>query len=297
MYKIYADSCCDLPLEVIEKINIGIIPLRYTIDGVEHVDDRKDDSIFVDFYDKMKKGAMTSTSQPTPEELNELFTGSAEAGEGIIYIALSSAISGSYNTACMMMQACKEKYPDAQIAVVDSLCASGGFGKLVLDVVARRDEGFSFEEIVDWAEENKLHYIHWFTVDDLDFLYRGGRVSKISAKIGGILHLKPVLHVDNQGRLIKVGVARGRKAALAQLVKNTIEDIQNSRICAGKKQSVTVLHANCPEDAKYCADELKKCPQISSVEINYIGPTIGSHSGPGTLAIFSFADSREKKES
>ena len=108
----------DLPLEVIEKINIGIIPLRYTIDGVEHVDDRKDDSIFVDFYDKMKKGAMTSTSQPTPEELNELFTGSAEAGEGIIYIALSSAISGSYNTACMMMQACKEKYPDAQIAVV-----------------------------------------------------------------------------------------------------------------------------------------------------------------------------------
>ena len=297
MYKIYTDSCCDLTLEKIRQLGIGVIPLHYSIDGTEYVDDRVDDSFFADFYARIKRGAMTSTSQPTPEELQILFEEAAQKGEGLIYIALSSGISGAYGVGKMTAERCKEKYPDAQIAVVDSLCASGGFGKLVTDAVEKKNQGMSMDELVQWLENIKLRYIHWFTVDDLDCLYRGGRVSKIGATIGGILHLKPVLHVDNQGHLIKVGVARGRKASLMQLVQNTLRDIETSEICKGTKQNVWVFHAACLNDAQFCADELMKSPMVSGVTIDLIGPTIGSHSGPGTLAIFSVADSREKAES
>ena len=294
MYKIYADSCCDLTHDTAEKIGVSIIPLKYSIEDTEYVDNGKSTEEIISLYNQMRAGKNTRTSQPSPEEVESIFEEAAKNNEELIYITVSSGISGTYNVSSMLLNNCKEKYPDAKIAVIDSLCASGGYGMFLHKAAEKRDSGLSFDELVDWANEYRHNVIHWFTVDDLVYLLRGGRVSKAKAVIGGVLKLKPVMHVNEKGELVPVGVARGRKNALRELVKNTLDDVAkySKDNCP---QSIHINHADCIEDAEFCKKLLIEGCGIENIDITLIGPTIGSHSGPGTLAIYCMGNEREKK--
>lgn len=293
MYKIYADSCCDLTYNNAVKLNISLIPLKYSVEDTEYLDEGKDTAAIIELYNQMRAGKNTRTSQPSPEAIENLFEEAAKNGEEIIYITVSSGISGTYNASIVSLNNCLEKYPNAKIAVIDSLCASGGYGLFLHKAAEQRDKGMSFEEIVAWADEYRHNVIHWFTVDDLEYLKRGGRVSKTAAAIGGVLKLKPVLHVNENGQLVSVGMARGRKNALKDLVKNAIEDV-NAYSKAGCTQTIHINHADCIEDAEYCRSLLLERTDVKDISITLIGPTIGSHSGPGTLAIFCMGNVREK---
>lgn len=294
MYKIYGDSCCDLPYSYAEERNIKLLNLSYAVDGKEYIDDGKNEENIHSLYAKMRDGKLTSTSQPSQDVLYDIFKNTAENNEELIFMTLSSGISATYDSACLMLNKCREEYPDVKIAVIDSLCASGGYGLLMQRIADNRDNGMPFDEAVEWIEKYKHNVIHWFTVDDLVYLKRGGRVSAAKAAIGGVLNLKPVMHVDATGHLVAVNVARGRKNSIKELVKNTIADIESYSKEKDYEQRVYINHAEAYEDAVMCKNLLSECKKIKNITINYIGPTIGCHSGPGTLAIFSFGDSREK---
>ena len=293
MYKIYGDSCCDLPLSYATERNINLVPLSYTVDGTEYSDDGKNVDNIKLLYDKMREGKLTNTSQPTQDELYSIFEASAEKNEELIYMTLSSGISATYNSACLMLNKCLEVYPDAKISVIDSLCASGGYGLLMQRIADNRDNGMPYEEAVEWIKKYRHNVIHWFTVEDLEYLRRGGRVSKAKATITGVLNIKPVMHVDENGFLVATGIARGRKNSLKELVKNALEDIESYED-ESYMQSVYINHADSYEDAVMCRDLLLGCSKIKSITINSIGPTIGCHSGPGTIAIFCFGNKRER---
>lgn len=292
MYKIYGDSCCDLPAEYAEERNIHILPLAYSVDSVEYSDDGKNTDEIIALYNKMRDGKSTNTSQPSQEMLYNIFEASAKIGEELIYMTLSSGISGTYDSACLVLNRCKEEYPDAKITVIDSLCASGGYGLLMQRIADNRDAGMSYEEAVKWINNNRLNIIHWFTVDDLEYLRRGGRVSKAKAAITGVLNIKPVMHVDNKGFLVATGIARGRKNSLKELANNVIADIE-AYSDTDYMQTVYINHADAYEDALMCKNIMSSCTKIKQIIINTIGPTIGCHSGPGTIAIFCCGNNRE----
>ena len=295
MYKIYGDSCCDLPVSYAAERNINLVPLSYTVDGVEYTDDGKNADNILSLYAKMRDGKLTNTSQPSPEELYNIFEASAKNNEELIYMTLSSGISGTYNSACLMLERCMEEYPEAKISVIDSLCASGGYGLLMQRIADNRDNGMSYEEAVEWIKNNRLNVIHWFTVEDLAYLHRGGRVSKAKAIITGVLNIKPIMHVDQNGFLVATGISRGRKNSLKELVKNALDDIE-SYSDENYMQSVYINHADAYDDALMCKSLMSGCKKIKQITINSIGPTIGCHSGPGTIAIFCFGNNREKEK-
>lgn len=292
MYKIYADSCCDLPAQYAEERNIRILPLAYSVDSTEYIDDGKNTDEITALYHKMRDGKTTNTSQPSQEVLYDIFEASAKNNEALIYMTLSSGISGTYNSACIVLKRCMEEYPEAKITVIDSLCASGGYGLLMQRIADNRDAGMSYEDAVEWINNNRLNIIHWFTVDDLEYLKRGGRVSKAKAIITGVLNIKPVMHVDNNGFLVATGVARGRKNSLKELSGNVLKDIE-AYTDEAYMQTVYINHADAYEDAVFCKNIMSSCPKIKQIIINNIGPTIGCHSGPGTIAIFCCGNNRE----
>ncbi|MDU2672024.1 DegV family protein [Clostridium hominis] len=282
------DSCCDLPYDFTEDNNLVVIPLRLTLGDMTIADDLGKTLKYEDFYKAVRGGEMPKTAQANVYEFEQEFEKHIKNGDKVIYIGFSSALSGTYNSANIAMEALKERYSDADISVIDSKCASMGLGLLVYYANNMLKEGKDKEEIVKWVEENKLKVIHWFTVEDLNHLYRGGRVSKATATVGTLLSIKPVMHVDNEGRLIPVEKARGRKKSLSALVNKLIEEIVNP-----EEQVVFISHGDCIEDVEYVKEKILEKINVKDIVVNHVGPVIGTHSGPGTVAIFYFANGRE----
>ncbi len=287
-YIITTDSTADLPKSYVEEHGLRIMTLPYTIEGTtytwEHPLPEKE------FYAMMRNGSLPTTSQANPEEAAEMFESIlATQNVDILHIAFSSGMSGTYNNVRLAAEEVMERHPENKITVVDSLAATLGEGLLVHKAVCLKEAGRSMEEVTTWLEENKLHLVHNFTVDDLFHLYRGGRLSKTAAVVGTIISLKPVLHVDNEGRLVLVNKTRGRKKSLTALVDMMETQIGSYR---DKNDVIFISHGDCEEDARFVADLIKERLGFENFVIEYIGPTIGAHSGPGTVALFYLGDYR-----
>ena len=284
-YVLLSDSTCDLPPEEVSSMGVKLLRLSFEIDGQTHIDGDMD---YHDFYEKMKNGAATKTSQLSPAQEEEAFEEYIKKGFDVLYLSFSSGLSGTYNSACIARENLLEKYPKAKIVVVDSLSASTGEGLLLYLASEKKREGLNIDQLASWIEANKLHIIHLFTVDDLVYLQRGGRISKAAAVAGAILGIKPILHVDDEGRLVKIGTVRGRKQSLKKII-----DIMSERIAGYDNPVIGISHGDCWGDADYIADlAKKKLGQDIKVITAYTGTVIGAHSGPGTLAFFFMGDKR-----
>ncbi|MBU9738182.1 DegV family protein [Diplocloster agilis] len=282
---ITTDNTSDLPDSYISENDLDILFLSYTIDGETY--ERENQLSAAEFYKRMRNGSMPTTAQINPDMAKEKFTKYLKEGKDILHISFSSGLSGSYNSCRIAAEELQEDFPDRRIVVVDSLCASLGEGLLVHKAVCQKKEGKSLAEITEWLEENKLHLCHNFTVDDLNHLYRGGRVSKAAAVFGTMVNIKPVLHVDDEGHLVPVSKVRGRKKSLTTLVDNMEKQV-------GKFENDTIFisHGDCLTDAEFVARLVRERFGIQSFLINTVGPTIGAHSGPGTVALFFMGNSR-----
>ena len=290
-FEIVTDSCCNLLEDMIDDFGIHVLPLTFMVDGEDEVyqsylkGERTD---LKQFYTMMREGKVFRTSLPNLAESEALFRELLGLGRDVLYIAFSSGLSGTCQALSLMAAQLQEEFPERKIHVVDSLAASGGQGLLVWYAVQHARAGESIDQVRDWLEENKLHLAHWFTVDDLMFLFRGGRVSKTAAWAGTLLNIKPVLHVDDEGHLIPMEKVRGRKKSLNALIDH-MEKSANKPI---SDQMVFITHGDCIEDAEYVAAKIKERFGVKEVVINYVDPVIGAHSGPGTMALFFLADKR-----
>lgn len=284
-YQIVTDSCCDLTAEMYQELGLTMVPLTVTFQGNTY-NDRNDDSL-KDMYTQMRQGESATTSAVNPMRWEMAFREVLKQGQDVLVITFSSGLSTTYQSACIAADELREHYPTRKIYVVDSLAASMGQGLLVWYACQKKQEGMTIDALTDWLEANKLHLCHWFTVDDLMFLQRGGRISTTSAILGTMLGVKPVLHVDNDGKLINISKVRGRKAALDALVKKFAEQAQGF-----DNETIMISHGDCLADAQTVAKALKEKYGVKNVIINYVGAVIGSHSGPGTLALFYMGSER-----
>ncbi len=282
---ILTDSGSDITPEMADKLQVQVMPLMYTLgDGNLMPGDEVD---IKDFYRQLREGKSAKTSAANYEDLTRTLEEIASQGRDVLYIAFSSGLSSTAGTATLVAGELSEKYPDRKIFVVDSLSASLGYGLLVYLAARQRADGKSIEQVRDFVEENKLHLCHWFTVDDLHHLKRGGRVSAATAAIGTMLSIKPVLHVDDAGHLINVSKARGRKASLAALV----EQMEKTAVDPAA-QTVFISHGDALEDAQLIAQMVREKMGVQDIQMGYIGPVIGAHSGPGTIALFFLGTQR-----
>ena len=289
-YVLLTDSSADLTAGLVEELGVEVLPLSFHMGEKTYrnwPDDREIDPH--DFYDRLRGGEMATTSAVNVSDYTEAVEPLLQAGKDVLVVAFSSGLSATCNSARIAAQELSEQYPDRKIYVVDSLCASLGQGLLVWYAARMKAEGKSMEEVRDWLEENKLHLCHWFTVDDLHFLKRGGRISPATAVVGTMLSIKPVMHVDDEGRLVKVGTARGRNASLKALVNH----MEETAIDPGS-QVVFISHGDCLEDVNKVVEDVKRRFGIPAERfvINNVGPVIGAHSGPGTVALFFLGSKR-----
>lgn len=284
-YVITTDTTCDLPEEYLVNHNIDVIALYYSIDDIIYGDDKN--IAQTEFYNMMRNGKMPTTMACNPENTEKYFRKHLDAGKDILHIAFSSALSSSYNTAAVVGRDLSEEYPDRKIIVIDSKSASMGEGLVVYKASQNMERGMSIEDNTAWIEENKLHFCQQFTVDDLNHLHRGGRVSKTTAVIGTMINVKPILHVDDEGRLIPLSNVRGRKKSL-----NTLVDNMENYSKGYDNDMVLISHGDCLEDAEYVKSQIQERLGIKNFMINYVCPTVGAHSGPGTLALFYMGEKR-----
>ena len=290
-YIISACSTADLTKEHFEAIDVKYLCFHYELDGVEHPDDLGQTIPFEDFYQMMADGASTKTSQPSPEQFVEHFTPYLEEGKDIIHVSLSSGLSGAINSANLAKQMLEDDYPDRKIYIVDSLGASSGYGLIMDTMAGLRDQGMGIDELYEWVEANKLKLHHWFFSTDLTFYIKGGRVSKASGFIGGMLNICPLLNVDYLGRLIPRFKIRGKKKVIQEIVKKMEAYADDGNDYSGK---CFISMSACYDDARAVADLIEaKFPKLNGkVVINSIGTTIGSHTGPGTVALFFWGSER-----
>ncbi len=287
-YIIVTDSTSDLPEEIIESLGIKVISLTYEIEGKSYADDPKESELSLhEFYEKLRRGERSVTSLVNTGAFIEFFIPMLKDGYDILYIAFSSALSGTYNSSLLAIDELKEDYPDSKIIAIDSKAASVGEGLLVYTAAKKKEAGMDIEVLKEWVLQNMLKVCHWFTVDDLNHLKRGGRVSAISATIGTALNVKPILHVDNEGRLIPMSKVRGRKKSICGLFDHMVQTCTNPQ-----DQIVFIGHGDSREDAEFLAEQIRKKLHVKDVVITYIGPVIGTHSGPGTIALFYFGTER-----
>ncbi len=280
--RIITDSACDISLDRLKEWDVDVINLSFAF-----ADETPDADISIDeFYSRMKAGAVAKTSAANPETFLNVFKRALEQGNDVLYLAFSSGLSTTCNSARIAADELSEQYPDRKIAVVDSLCASAGQGLFVYLVSKKRSGGADLVELVDYAEGLKLNICHWFTVDDLVYLKRGGRVSPTVAFVGGMLGIKPVMHVDNDGHLVNVTKVRGRKAAIQALADNFAKTVLD------KSGDIFISHGACVEDAELLSDIIVQSCGAKVSLITDIGPVIGAHSGPGTLALFFVGSER-----
>ena len=281
-YTIITDSSCDLPDSLVKELELEVLPLAFIMDGKtyrNYPDNRE--MAPKDFYNKQREGSMATTNAVNVGEAADAMEAVLKRGEDVLVLAFSSGLSTTCNSFQIAAGDLAEQYPDRKIFVVDTLCASLGQGIFVYQAARLRQAGKSMEEVRDWAEQNRLNQCHWFTVNDLFFLKKGGRVSAATAVVGTMLQIKPVMHVDNEGHLIKVDTARGRKASLNALVDKVGELADNPAA-----QTMFISNSDCQEDAQYVADQIKARYGTEEIIINSIGPVIGAHTGPGCVALF-----------
>ncbi len=293
----YILSCCstaDLSKEHFERRGISYICFHYFLDDVHYMDDLGQSMPFDKFYSLLKEGASPRTSQVNISEFLEYFTGILEQGKDLIHISLSSGISGSFNAAESAAGIARERYPDRKIYVVDSLGASSGFGLFVDKLADLRDGGMGIDELYAWAMENRLRLNHWFFSTDLSFYVRGGRISKAAGLFGGVLGICPLLHMDGEGKLIPKQKVRSKRRVINEIVHKMKEYADDGTDYSGK---CYISQSDCYEDARKVADLVEqKFPKLNGkVLINYIGTTIGSHTGPGTVALFFWGKDRRKE--
>ena len=287
-YVIMTDSSCDLPGSLADEMELSVLPLYVDVDGQKYMNylDEREIS-FADIYAKLRTKCPAKTSAVNMNDFLEPMENLLKAGKDVLYIGFSSGLSGTYNAGEMAAQELRERYPERKIYTVDSLSASLGQGLLIWLSWQEKQKGKSIEEVRDFTEATKLHLCHWFTIDDLMFLKRGGRVSGATAVVGSMLSIKPIMHVDNEGHLIKVGTARGRKASIKALADEA------ERLGADlSEQTVFISHGDCVEEANYLADIMRSRFNVKKVLVNYVGPVIGAHSGPGTIALFFLGKER-----
>lgn len=284
-YVIITDSSSDMPAEMVKELGIDVVPLSVMMEG--HPVRPNDQVDVAEFYAELREKKKATTSAVGIETFIIFFEKYLAEGTDVLYLAFSSGLSGTYNAGFVACKELSEKYPDRKIAAVDTLCASLGQGLLVYLAAQKKNAGEDFESVRDFVENNKLHLCHWFTVDDLFYLQRGGRLSAATALIGTMLAIKPILHVDNEGHLINVGKARGRRGSLDELfekIKKNAWDVAS--------QTIFISHGDCLADAEYLGNRIKNELGVKDLTISYVGPVIGAHSGPGTLALFYLGDER-----
>ena len=284
-YVIMTDSSADISRELAAELGVRVISLEVLMDDAAPVLNEQID--VKDFYKKLREKTKVTTSAVSIERFSEFMESILSEGKDLLYLGFSSALSGTYNAGFVAARELGEKYPERTVATVDTLCASLGQGLLVYLAAKKQAEGASLAEVKEWVEANKLNLCHWFTVDDLFFLKRGGRVSSATAVMGTMLSIKPVMHVDNAGKLINVAKARGRKGALDMLIEK-----MKATVIEPSSQTCFICHGDCLEDAEYVAKRMKEDLGVPEVIIDYTGPVIGAHSGPGTLAIFYLGTER-----
>lgn len=285
-FVIMTDSSADLPQELLRACDIDVVQLYVTVDGE---DPRPNNEVEIKaFYESLRNKRGAKTSAINIETFEEKFEQHLAAGRDVLYLGFSSGLSGTFQAGFVAAKEMGEKYPERKIAAVDTLCASLGQGLIVYLAAEKRNAGASFEEVRDWVESTKLNLVHLFTVDDLFFLKRGGRVSAVTAVAGSALGIKPIMHVDNEGHLVKIGIKRGRRASLDDLCAR----MQQLAIDPAE-QTVFISHGDCEEDAKYLAERIRTAMGVKKeILISHVGPVIGAHSGPGTMAIFFLGKER-----
>ncbi|MCF3942056.1 DegV family protein [Oceanobacillus alkalisoli] len=278
--KIIADSACDLSKDYYIEYGIEMVPLNVHLDNKDYADVKEIDPKTI--YDKMRNGKAPKTSQPAPEAFKKVFTASAEKNEPLVYVSFSSELSGTYQSAKIMEDQIKTEYPDAPIHVIDSKCASLGYGLVVLHIAKMAKDGAAFAEIIEAAEHQANHMEHIFTVDDLEYLYRGGRVSKTSAFVGSLLKIKPILNVED-GKLIPLEKLRGSKKVLGRMI-----ELMEERGKDFRNQTIGISHGDDLERAEQLASLIQEKFDVpkENIVIEMVGAVIGAHSGPGTLALF-----------
>ena len=278
-YKIITDSACDLSKAMLAQLDVATTPLHVLYKG-ENIPDTVEDGPIAEFYAAMRGGEVAKTAAANPESWATVIEPVLAAGQDALVLGFSSGLSTTYQSAVIAASDLMEKYPERKVIVVDTLCAALGQGLLVWYTCKKQDEGLSLAELAAWVEDNKLHLAHWFTVDDLVYLKRGGRVSAATAVVGAMLNIKPVLHVDNEGHLINVAKVRGRKSAIKALADrlDAAEGFENS--------TAFICHADCIADAELLKAMVQEKHPGTDVMIGNLGAVIGSHAGPGTLALF-----------
>lgn len=281
-YVILANSTCDVTKEMEAELELEMLSLSVNIgkDTYKEFDSKE-------FYQQIREGAMPSTNAVNIGEYIEAIEPILEGGRDVLVLAFSSGLSTTYNSAAMAVSELAEKYPDRKVYAIDTLSASMGEGLLTWYAAKRKQAGQSIDEVRDWVLDNRLKLCHWFTVDDLHHLKRGGRVSSATAVIGSMLNIKPVLHVDNEGHLISVDKARGRQASLLKLLTRMEKTAINP-----SEQTIFISHSDCEEDARWLGEKIKERLGVKEVVINFVGPVIGSHTGIGTVALFFIGTER-----
>ena len=284
-YRIVTDSCCDFTREQYDKLDLIWVSLTLRYRG-EEIDGYTEPAELHEFYDGIRAGEMPTTAAVNPESWANAMEIALKNDQDVLCMTFTSALSTTHQSAVIAAAELREKYPERKILVVDTLCAALGQGLLVYNAAKRREEGYSLEQLHSWVEENKLHICHWVTVDDLNHLKRGGRISAATAFVGGMLGIKPIIHVDNEGRLVNIGKCRGRKAAM-ELISDKLAQTGTD------VETIFIAHGDCPEDAaaleKLCR---AKCPQVKNVMTGYVGGVIGAHTGPGVLVVFFLGEGR-----
>ena len=280
-YTIVTDSSCDLPAPLLEKMGIRVVPLAVNLDGKTYFNYPDDRAIgFEEYYAQLRSGKQATTSAVNMSLFRTVMEAELIAGHDVLYLGFSSGLSGTFNAGAMAARELQEEYPEFELIAVDTLCACMGQGLLVYLAALEKAGGKSMHEVRDFVEAQKLHICHWYTVDDLQHLKRGGRIGGTTARLGTMLNIKPVMNMDNEGKLAAVSKARGRAAALRALV-----DKMGEQAIEPEKQTVFIAHADCYDDAHKVAEMIHERFGSKSL-INYIGPVIGAHAGPGTVALF-----------
>ena len=277
-YVITVNSTVDLPKEWLEERKVPVIPLKYTIDNETYTDMEGLSS--KEFFEKLRDGKMATTSQINPEEARAQLEPFLKEGKDVLHLGFSSGLSGTYNSMRIAGEELKEEYPEAKIIIIDTLCACLGEGLLLYKALQLKEAGKTIEETAKWVEENKLHICHNVTVDDLFHLHRGGRISKASAVLGSVVQIKPIIHMDENGKLQVIGKERGRKKSLNKIVDMAVEQIKG-----WDNDIAMITHGDCQEDAEYVAKLVRERLGIENILINNIGTVIGSHTGPDRKSV------------
>lgn len=284
-YVITVNSTVDLPKEWLEERKVPVIPLKYTIDNETYTEMEGLSS--KEFFEKLRDGKMATTSQINPEEARAQLEPFLKEGKDVLHLGFSSGLSGTYNSMRIAGEELKEECPEAKIIIIDTLCACLGEGLLLYKALQLKEAGKTIEETAKWVEENKLHICHNVTVDDLFHLHRGGRISKASAVLGSVVQIKPIIHMDENGKLQVIGKERGSKKSLNKIVDMAVEQIKG-----WDNDIAMITHGDCQEDAEYVAKLVRERLGIENILINNIGTVIGSHTGPGVVAVFVMGNKR-----